>query len=532
MKFCSVFTNEDTPNMPSLDPSPYPDMPPITATTAGIAKLLRNLNPRKAAGPDGIPCRLLQCAAEEIAPALTLLYNRSLESGEVPSAWRHALVQPVFKKGDRTVPGNYRPISLTSVCGKLLEHVIRSAITQHFDQHAILADAQHGFRKSRSCETQLILTVDDLASSLDGGGQTDVILLDFSKAFDKVPHERLLMKLDHLGIRGSTLKWIENFLTDRTQQVVVEGQKSDVGRVTSGVPQGSVLGPTLFLAYINDIGSDIKSTVRLFADDTALYRDIKSQSDAQILQDDLNTLEHWETTWQMSFNVEKCHLLSVTRQRNPLSTSYSLHNQQLTSVNSAKYLGVEISRDLQWTRHVNAVAAKANRTSAFAYRNLRGCPHTVHSTCFKGLVRPTLEYASPVWDPHYDKNIETLEKVQKRAARRIHRDYRTTSSVTSMLSNLKLPPLSERRSAQKAMMMHKIIYGHADLHPRPGTLLPATHSRRGHGMKLQVPYSRTNTHLFSFFPSAIRLWNSLPAAAVQAATPTAFKSALEGWLRV
>ena len=163
------------------------------------------------------------------------------------------------------------------MCGKLLEHVIRRAITQHSSQHSILAEAQHGFWKGRSCKSQLILTVDDLAANLDGGGQTDVILLDFSKAFDKVSLKRLFLKLDHCGIRGSTLHWIREFLSNRTQQILVDGQKSDVGQITSGVPQGSVLGPTLFLAYINDIGASVQLTVRFFADDTALDRAIRSQ---------------------------------------------------------------------------------------------------------------------------------------------------------------------------------------------------------------------------------------------------------------
>ena len=195
------------------------------------------------------------------------------------------------------------------MCCKLLEHIVTSEISSHLNKYNIITDAQHGFRKKRSCESQLILTVDDLAATVDKAGQTDTILLDFSKAFDKVPHKRLLLKLDHYGIRGQTKRWIENFLVGRTQQVVVEGETSTIGPVISGVPQGSVLGPLLFLIFINDLESGLHSRVRLFADDTILYAPIDSPDDAVHLQEDLLKLEAWASKWQMAVNVDKCLLL-------------------------------------------------------------------------------------------------------------------------------------------------------------------------------------------------------------------------------
>ena len=530
-QFCSVFTEEDAENMPDLGESHHPDMPMIEVTANGVLKLLKGLNPRKAAGPDNIPCRLLATAAQEITPALVHLFQLSLETGEIPEAWRHALVQPVFKKGDRSAAANYRPISLTSVCCKLLEHVVRSAITSHFDRHNILVNAQHGFRKRRSCESQLILTVDDLAAEIDKGGQTDTILLDFSKAFDKVPHRRLLLKLNFLGIRGLTLRWIENFLTNRTQQVVVEGQTSTVGHVTSGVPQGSVLGPTLFLAYINDLDKNIESTVRLFADDTILYRAIHSKADASILQHDLEKLEKWENDWQMSFNASKCHVLSVTKKRKAQSNTYTLHGENLQHVASAKYLGVELTKDLSWKKHIDSATSKANKTSAFIYRNLRGCPHKTQSQCYKGLVRPILEYASPIWDPPQQYLSDNLEKVQRRSARRILHDYRPTSSASQLVSRLELDPLKLRRTSTKATMMYKIMGGLVEAMPERGLPALASRTTRGHSAKLQIPHSRTEIHKSTFFPSAIRLWNSLPPNAPSASSPQSFRNIIEGWLR-
>ena len=216
---------------------------------------------------------------------------------------------PSPSQGEKSKAENYRPVSLTSVICKMLEYLVCSSIMRHLDVHKILHDAQHGFRKRRSCESQLILTVQDLAKNIDNRGQTDLILLDFSKAFDKVPHKRLLYKINYYGVRNSTLWWIGDFLGGGgTQQVLLEGVTSSTAPVQSGVPQGSVLGPLLFLLFINDLPDAVSegSAVRLFADDCALYRDIKSAADVIQLQEDLNNLQKWETDWLMEFHPKKC----------------------------------------------------------------------------------------------------------------------------------------------------------------------------------------------------------------------------------
>ena len=305
-----------------------------------------------------------------------------------------------------------------------------------------------------------------------------------------------------------------------------------IGQVISGVPQGSVLGPTLFLLYINDIHSGINSTVRLFADDTALYKKIASQSDADSLQEDLNTLQRWEERWQMRFNVSKCHVLSVTNKLNPIQSAYSLHQQPLERVNSAKYLGVEISSNLNWGKHVEAISARTNQTSAFIYRNLRGCPVSAHTHCYKSLARPLLEYASTVWDPHQTNHINSLEMVQRRAARRIVGDFSPKSSATAIVSSLNLQPLQQRRSLNKAAAMYKIVNRTVDLIPPPGILQPKLKQLRGHEHGFQQLQPSLDAYLHSFFPSAIRIWNSLPSDAVTAATLASFKARSKGLLRV
>ena len=263
-------------------------------------------------------------------------------------------------------------ISLTCVLCKVLEHIVASSVAKHFTELDILYGLQHGFREKRSCETQLIMLVDELAKNMQMGKQTDLILLDFSKAFDKVAHEKLLLKLQQYGIRGGTLNCIKDFLDNRKQTVVINGINSDEVPVTSGVPQGSVLGPILFLAYINDLPEHVKSRVRLFADDTAMYLAISSTTEGQVLQTDLACLEQWEKMWEMQFNPSKCQVLHITRNVNPLNIKYILHNVELESTSAAKYFGVTIADDLSWSPHIDNTTKKANQTLGFLKRKHTG----------------------------------------------------------------------------------------------------------------------------------------------------------------
>ena len=265
--------------MPIMVENDYPDMPEVEITLQGVVGLLQKLKPFKACGPDQIPNRILKEVAEEITPALLLLYQSSFRQSKLPIEWKHAYVIPIFKEGDHSTASNYRPVSLTCACCKMLERIMYSSIMVHLDRHKILSEFQHGFRKQRSCETQLLLTIHDFTTSLEEGEQLDVVVLDFSKAFDKVPHKHLCMKLEHYGIRGSTLLWLENFLSDRTQQVILDGYHSNILPVTSGVPQGTVLASLLFLCYINDLPELVSCCCRLYADELLLYKVIRSDED-------------------------------------------------------------------------------------------------------------------------------------------------------------------------------------------------------------------------------------------------------------
>ena len=258
----------------------------------------------------------------------------------------------MFKKDDKSLPNNYRPISLTGISCKIMEHVLCSHLSNHLEINHFLTPHQHVFQKGFCTETQLISVLDDWSSSLDKQTRTDVLLIDFSKAFDSVPHQRLLLKRNYHGITGNSLSLIENFLLDRTQCVQVFGTRSSWISVTSGVPPGTVLGSLLFLIYINNIVPNLNSKSKLFADDAVLYSEVSNVHDDCLFQQDLYTLSCWAATWQMNFNLTKCNIMSITRSPLKFPAGYRLCNSPLESVSCHKYLGVFIQDNLEWDSHV------------------------------------------------------------------------------------------------------------------------------------------------------------------------------------
>uniref|UniRef100_A0A8C4XYA6 Reverse transcriptase domain-containing protein n=1 Tax=Gopherus evgoodei TaxID=1825980 RepID=A0A8C4XYA6_9SAUR len=262
---------------------------------------LEKLDACKSPGPDGMHPRILKELIEEVSEPLAIIFGKSWETGEIPEDWKGANIVPIYKKGNKNNPGNYRPVSLTSVPGKIMEQVIKEIICKHLEGGKVIGNSQHGFVKNKSCQTNLIAFFDRITSLVDKGEAVDVIYLDFSKAFDTVSHDILIDKLGKYNLDGATIRWVHNWLDNRTQRVVVNGWKG----ITSGVPQGSVLGPVLFNIFINDLDVGIESTLIKFADDTKLGKIATALEDRVKIQNDLDKLEKWSEVNRMKFNKDK-----------------------------------------------------------------------------------------------------------------------------------------------------------------------------------------------------------------------------------
>ena len=428
---------------------------PIIIDQKGLEKLLTNINPSKASGPDNIPNRILKECAIHLAPILKTILQCSLDTGELPIDWRDANISSIFKKGDKHLPENYRAVSLTSATCKILEHIICRHLLKHLEKNKILTNLNHGFRSGYSCETQLITTINDFLQEHDKGQQVDIAILDFSKAFDTVPHDKLPHKLEQYGIKGNIHSWLTNFLSTRTMRTIVEGESSKETSVDSGVPQGNVLGPIMFLCHINDLS---ESSVRLFADDCLLYRTIKKEEDHLTLQADLKHLEGWANKWGMRFNAKKCYVLSIN---NKSSRYYQLEKHTLQEVQDNPYLGLQISKDLKWSIHINNMCKKANATLGFLRRNLRNVPETCRKIAYVAPVRSIMEYGATIRNPYLKGDIDKLERIQNRAIRFAKKDYksRERGAITRMREDLELETLEDRRLSLRLILMYKVVEG-------------------------------------------------------------------------
>ena len=321
--FNSVYTPASDEVMPEMNNMFVSEIGNLEITREDIKSRLERINVTKSSGPDNIHPYVLQKTAGVTCIPLEIIFKKSINSGECPTDWRSANVAPIHKKGDRTDPSNYRPISLTSQVCKILESIVRAHVLEHLEMNNILRDEQHGFRERRSCLTNLLEMMEYWTEILDEGDGIDVAYLDFKKAFDLVSHQHLLYKMSKYGITNQTLNWIRAFLEQRSQRVVIRGSTSESFAVTSGVPQGSVLGPILFLIFINDLPLEIISPLRLFADDSKVFSRIvadknKKKGQAEngnvLLQKDLHSIASWAKKWKMEFNVDKCKIMHLGSQ--------------------------------------------------------------------------------------------------------------------------------------------------------------------------------------------------------------------------
>jgi hypothetical protein len=527
-QFSSVFTREDTSNIPALLPETQEILEEIRITERDVRKQIRKLRADAAPGPDGISPRLLKDIENCVAAPLSLIFQKSLNEGKVPKEWKKATVVPIFKKGQKKDPSNYRPVSLTSVPCKMLESIIKEHMMNHLLMHSLLRDSQHGFLPGKSCASNLILTMDYLTKAVDEGLPVDLVYLDFSKAFDKVPHERLLVKVKAKGITGKVADWLEDWLKDRKQSVKVNGAESEESVVESGVPQGTILGPCLFNIHIDDIDvcAENLTEIKKFADDTKAYRTIRGMEDKEKLQRALTNMCEWAVKWGMEFNTAKCKVMHIGT--NNAHYQYLMNDEQLGTTDSERDLGVIVEKSLKPSAQCKKAATKAKMvlnqiTKNFHYRDRR---HFLN--LYKQYVRPHLEFASPAWSPWAHTDIQMLEKVQEQALKRttglIGRTYQERCAEVG------LETLEERRRNQDMMHTFKILKGHVKIDSdhlfKRITNSSGTRSSSD-PWNLQRGRSRKDTRLHSFGLRTIQHWNSLPSKMKEHENPESFKRDLK-----
>ena len=491
----------------------------IFFTPMDVKKLLVTINPNKAMGPDNIHPRVLKELSDCIYFPLYCIMRQSLDEGTLPDIWRVAHVTPIFKKGDRMSSSNYRPVSLTSQICKLLEKIIRQRLVDFLESNNIFCDEQHGFRKSRSCLTNLLCTLEEWTRLYDEGLPFDVLYLDFCKAFDSVPHGRLSYKLFKYGITGKLNAWLEDFLRGRKQAVCINGSMSSYLNVTSGVPQGSVLGPVLFLLFINDLPAVIRTKCNIFADDTKMYHPILSIVDHHSVQNDLESLISWSNEWLLGFNSNKCKVMHIGK-RNP-NYEYTMNGVLLQSVKEEKDLGVLVTSDLSFSKYISSAAAKANRILGIIKRSFLHMSKEAFLVLYKTYVRPHLEYCVQVWSPYLQRDKDVIEKVQRRATK-IVPELRNLS-YEERLVQLKLTTLENRRVRGDLIEVFKFVKGIENVSIDVFFQHRLYQGLRGHPYTLELNRCHYNMRKFFFSNRVVTLWNSLPLHVVSSPDVLNFK---------
>ena len=531
--FCSIFKDDANLSLPSLNSHPETtcNLNEIDFCEEEVGDAVRKLPRGSSPGPDGIYNEMLIGGGNSVIGFLTIFFRKILTKGYVPSDWCDANVAPIFKKGARDDCNNYRPISLTSCVCKLFERLVHKKLIHYLTENKLLYRSQHGFLPRRSTLSSLLSFTEMVSRAVENGLYVDVIYIDFAKAFDSVPHSRLLMKIQHLGVCGDLLMWIRQFISGRRQRVIAKGASSSWMPVLSGVPQGSVLGPLFFLIFINDIDQCFKnSKIFKFADDIKIVStSAQSKNDIHAslsLQEDLARLDSWCSRWLLDVNLSKCKVLHFGN-GNPMSFFF-LRGQRLPAVTSESDLGVTVSHDLQAALQCSNAAFKAHRVLNCLKLSFKHLDKDVVLTLYKTMVRPLLDYCGPAWCPYLKKDVAVLEKVQRRMSKLISNIRHM--SYSDRLSALSLTTLSTRRLRYDLILVYKILNGLIDVDNDFFSFATYT-GTRGHKMKLTIHHNRLDIRKYCFSQRVVPVWNSLPESCISASSLRLFKGMVDIYLQ-
>ena len=521
-------SNAVLPELP--EPSYLTSLSSIAFDPQEVEEILRTLKTDKASGPDGLSNRILKELSHELSSPLCSLFNKSLSLGKFPSPYKDANVTPVHKKGDQSLVSNYRPISLLNSVAKLFEKLVFKYLYNHLQDNNMLSSLQSGFIPGDSTVNQLAYLYHIFTEALDAGKEVRTVFCDISKAFDRVWHEGLIYKLKAAGVSGDVLRWFQSYLSGRRQRVVLPGSLSEWVYIKAGVPQGSILGPLLFLLYINDIVKNIGSNIRLFADDTSLFIIVDNPTTAALcLNSDLEKLSRWAAIWLVTFYPSKNESLLISRKINkPIHPPLYMQNVQIQEVSSHKHLGLYFSNDCSWHQHIDYIKQKAwfriHIMRKLKFKLDRKSLETIYLT----FIRPLLEYGDVIWDncTQYEKN--ELDKIQNEAAR-ITTGTTKLVSLDNLYKEVGWQTLHRRRQDHKITLFYKMFNQLTPVYLSsliPQQVNAISHHNLRNSNDIHTIRSNTSLYHNSFLPSTLRQWNSLPVEVRQLNTLSSFKTFL------
>ncbi len=496
-------------------------------TVEEVEKYLMGIPDPKATGDDGIPIRFIKMTRLISAKIICHIINLTIATNTIPLDWKSANITPIFKEGDRGDPANYRPISVLPAISKILERIVHSQLYDHITTYNLLSEAQFGFRKYHSTSTCVLKLLDNVYRNIEQGKLTGVVFLDLKKAFDTVNHSILINKLRSFNVHQNSILWFDNYLKDRKQQVRIKDCRSDSHVVKCGVPQGSILGPLLFIIYINDLEQYLTDcNVNLYADDTALYTSANSHIELLLnLRLELTVVSEWLKANRLTLNIKKTKLV-VFGSRQKLSQTpqlkLAINGEQLEQVSQMKYLGVILDHTLTFDAHIDYVFSKSVKKLGILRKSRDYLDMDTSVMLYKSLVLPHFDYCDLVYCCTNAANLQKLQTLQNSACRTLLGAGRR-AHVSDMHNELKLLTLEQRRTLHLGTECFKHIHNEASsLHSlfEPNVGRPT----RSSGSTYKIPNLKTDTGRRAFSYRGPHHWNGLPNEAKNSENLNAFKT--------
>lgn len=496
-----------------------------------VCKQLLKLSIGKATGIDGLSSRLLRTGALQIAKPLTHIMNLTISTAIIPTEWKTAIVTPIYKDGIHTDCSNYRPISVLPVVSKILERAIHNQVYNHLLVNNLLSNTQSGFRPQHSTLTAAIDVTDYILSNMDHGEVTGAVFLDLKKAFDTVDHGVLLSKLSSLGIMGKELNWFSNYLSNRQQCTVIANVHSDYKQISVGVPQGSILGPLLFISFINDLPNVIcKSKIVLYADDTAIMYNSKSLTEVNtVLNEELVNVANWMSTSKLTVNASKTKVMVFGSQRKIKNSllDIRLNNVKLDQVLVFKYLGLWFDPCLKWDTHIEKIASKISQKTGVLRRIRQYIDQTTMGMMYNALILPHIDYCCPIWTSTASKYVNKIQILQNNVARLTLRCKIREKHVSEIYNELKWMNVQQRTEYFKLALLYRCINGLAPDYLSDDILIRMKPHRYGTRSQtttnITVELTKTDWGRHTFKNSGARLWNHLPCHVKNSLSMQAFK---------